>query len=157
MRRDYFNLEIEDVDWLDGEGDPVKPRVTIDFDGPDSTLRSRLTGHDDVPLSGDETDAAFRLRTAIDDPDAEGVFSLTNRVTGEFVLEVNEDSETVMDFVRAARRYGESEPDDDSRYQIRVTIEDEEVVTYDKHTFLVYNEAGNLLRKHSLIPSGVEL
>lgn len=157
MRRDYFSLEIEAIDWLDGEGDPEKPRVTIDFDGPDSTLRSRLSGHDDVPLSADETDAAYRLRTALDDPDAEGVFSLTNRVTGEFVLELNQDADTVMEFVRAARRYGENQPDEDTRYQIRVSIEGEEVVTYDKSVFLVYNEEGNLLRKHSLIPSGVEL
>ncbi len=157
MRRDYFSLAIEDVEWLDGEGDPRKPRVVIDFDGPDSTLRTRLTGHDDVPLSADETDAAYRLRTPLDDPDAEGVVSLTNRVTGEFVLELNEDADTVMSFVRAARRYGEEEPDDDARYQIRVEIEGEEVVTYDKRTFLVYNDEGNLLRKHSLIPSGVEL
>jgi hypothetical protein len=157
MRRDYFGLEIEAIDWLDGEGTPEKPRVAIDFDGPDSTLRTRLTGHDDVPLSADETDAAFRLRTALDDPDARGVFSLTNRVTGEFVLELNEDADAVMEFVRAARRYGERTPDDDTRYQVRVSIEGEEVVTYDKATFLVYNEDGNLLRKHSLIPSGVEL
>jgi hypothetical protein len=30
-------------------------------------------------------------------------------------------------------------------------------VEYDKSTFLVYNDEGNLLRQHSLIPSGVEL
>ncbi len=157
MRRDYFSLQIEAIDWVDTEGDPEKPRVTIDFDGPESTLRSRLTGHEDIPLDADETDAAFRLRTALDDPDAAGVFSLTNRVTGEFVLELNRDAETVMNFVRAARRYGEERPDDDTRYQITVRIDEDEVVTYDKATFLVYNDGGNLLRKHSLIPSGVEL
>lgn len=157
MRRDYFSLDIGNVDWLDGEGDPELPRVTIDFEGPESTLRSRLTGHDDVPLSASETDIAYRLQTALDDPDAEGVVSLTNRVTGDFVLELNEDADTVMTFIRAARRYGEQVSDDDTRYQIRITIEGEKVVTYDKSTFLVYDNDGNLLRNHSLIPSGVEL
>jgi hypothetical protein len=30
-------------------------------------------------------------------------------------------------------------------------------VEYEKSTFLVYNDQGDLLRTHSLIPSGVEL
>jgi len=157
MRRDYFDLETENVDWLDGDGDPEKPRVTIDFGGPAARLRERLTGNGDVPLEAAETDAGFRLQGSLDDPDAEGVFSVTNRVTGDFVLELNESVEDVMRFIRAARRYGEAETDDDARYQIRVRIDGEEVVTYDKRTFLVYNDEGNLLRKHSLIPSGVEL
>jgi hypothetical protein len=158
MRRDYFSLEIGNVDWLDGDGDPELPRVTIDFEGPAATLRSRLSGHDDdVPLSAEETDVAFRLQTALDEAEAEGVVSITNRVTGDFVLELNETADVVTRFVQAARRYGEDSPDDDVRYQVRITIEGDEVVTYDKRTFLVYNSEGNLLRKHSLIPSGVEL
>lgn len=156
MRRDYFSLDIGNVDWLDGEGDPEKPRVTIDFEGPAQTLRTRLTGTDDEHLDAAETDAAFRLQPASDDGD-EGVFGLTNRLTGEFILELNEDVDTVMEFIRAARRYGEAVPDADSWYQVRIRIDDEEVVTYDKRTFLVYDDEGNLLRKDSLIPSGVEL
>jgi hypothetical protein len=157
MRRDYFSLEIANVDWLDGESDPQLPRVTIDFEGPTATLRSRLTGQaDDVLLDAEETDATFRLQTPLDDADAEGVVSLTNRVTGDFVLELNETADTVLRFIRAARRYGE-QMSEDARYRIRITIDGDEVVTYDKTTFLVYNKDGNLLRKHSLIPSGVEL
>lgn len=157
MRRDYFSLEIGNVDWLDGHGDPEKPRVTIDFKGPAKSLRSRLTGIDDEHLEAKETDAAFRLQPSAGEDDGEGVFGLTNRLTGEFILELNEDVETVMQFIRAARRYGESVPDDDSWYQIRIRIGDDSVITYDKRTFLVYDDDGNLLRKDSLIPSGVEL
>jgi hypothetical protein len=158
MRRDYFNLEIGNVDWLDGSGEPELPRVTIDFEGPAATLQSRLSGHDDdVPLSAEETDVAFRLQTALDADDAEGVVSITNRVTGDFVLELNEEAATVTTFVQAARRYAEQSADDDVRYQVRISIEGDEVVTYDKRTLLVYDKDGNLLRQHSLIPSGVEL
>lgn len=157
MRRDYFDLEIDNVDWLDGRGDPEKPRVTIDFEGPVARMRSRLTGTDDERLEAGETDAAYRLQDPLDEDDAEGVFSLTDRVTGDFVLELNERSEDVMRFIRAARRYEEATPDPDSSYQIRVRIDGDPAVTYDKRTFLVYDEEGNLLREHSLIPSGVEL
>ncbi|MGM0399480.1 MAG: DUF5793 family protein, partial [Halobacteriota archaeon] len=42
MRRDYFTLSVSNVDWVDGEGDPRLPTVEIDFQGPESTLRSRF-------------------------------------------------------------------------------------------------------------------
>jgi hypothetical protein len=156
MRRDYFGLEIADTDWLEGDADPTRPRLVIEFDGPESTLRERLTGHGDDPLSARETDAVFRLKTPLDDPDAEGVFSLTNRLTGDFVLELDEDADGLVEFVRAARAYGEHAPDD-ARYEVVVAVDGEQVVAYEKRTLLVYDDDGNLLRNHSLIPSGVEL
>lgn len=156
MRRDYFSLDIGNVDWLDGDGDPEKPRVTISFEGPAQTLRSRLTGIDDEHLDAGETDAAFRLQPGAGESE-EGVFGLTNRLTGEFILELNEEAATVMEFIKAARRYGQAVPDADSWYRIRIRIDDEDVITYEKRTFLVYDDEGNLLRKDSLIPSGVEL
>jgi hypothetical protein len=156
MRRDYFSLEVSNADWLDGEGDPEKPRVTITFEGPAQTLRSRLKGIEGDVLEAGETDAAYRFHED-EEGEASGVFGLTNRVTGEFILEVNEDPDTVTQFIQAARRYGERVSDGDSRYEIRIQIDGEEVATYEKRTFLVYNQEGNLLRKESLIPSGVEL
>ncbi|GAA0677493.1 DUF5793 family protein [Natronoarchaeum mannanilyticum] len=156
MRRDYFTLEVSNVDWVEDDGEPAKPTVRIDFEGPASTLRERLTGTDDELLDADQTDVAYRLQTSLDD-DATGVVSVTNRITGDFVLELNEDADDVLKFIRAARRYGEHDPDSDGRYGVRIHIEGDELVTYDKRTFLVYNEEGNLLRNHSLIPSGVEL
>lgn len=155
MRRDYFSLEVSNIDRLD-DGDPEKPLVTIEFGGPAQTLRSRLTGIDDEPLSAEETDAALRLQ-ADEDGETTGVFSLTNRVTGDFVLELNVDADEILRFIAAARRYGERVSEADGRYQLQILIDDEAVATFDKRTFLVYDEAGNLLRKDSLIPSGVEL
>jgi len=157
MRRDYFTLAVSDVDWVDEGGTPAKPTVRIDFDGPASTLREGLTGADDEFLDADGTDVAFRLQSPIDDPDATGVVSVTNRVTGDFILELNEDADDVLAFIRAARRYGEESAADDGRYEVRIHVDGEELVVYDKRTFLVYNSEGNLLRQHSLIPSGVEL
>lgn len=156
MRRDYFTLEVENIDWVD-EGEPAQPQVTIDFEGPATTLRERLTGMNDELLDASETDVAFRLQTPLEDDDAAGVVSVTNRTTGDFVLELNEDADDVLKFIRAARRYGEHDPDTDGRYEVKIRIDGENLVTYDKRTFLVYNDEGNLLRKHSLIPSGVEL
>jgi len=157
MRRDYFTLEAENIDWIDDDGEPAQPQVTIDFDGPGTTLRERLTDVDGDLLAAEETDVAFRLQSPPDAEDATGVISVTNRTTGDFVLELNEDADDVLTFIRAARRYGEHDPDTDGRYGVTLRIDGEEILSYDKRTFLVYNDEGNLLRKHSLIPSGVEL
>lgn len=157
MRRDYFELDVENVNWVDEGGDPEKPTVHIDFRGPEDTFRKRLTGADDELLVAGETDVAFRLQDPVNDPDAAGVVGVTNRITGDFILELNEDAEDVLKFIRAAREYGQATSDREGRYRVNISIEGEAVVTYEKSTFLVYNNEGNLIRRESLIPSGVEL
>ncbi len=153
MRRDYFELAVENVDWVDAGDDPAKPTVYIDFHGPEEMLRDRLTDDDGDPLDAAETDVSFRLHGDRDDDETDGVVAVTNRLTGDFVLELNETAPDVLRFIRAAREYG----GDDGRYRVEIAIDGEPVVAYEKRTFLVYDADGNLLRGDSLIPSGVEL
>lgn len=149
MRRDYFTLEASNLD------SPGIPTVSIDFEGPADELVDRLTDADGTPLSPDEVDVAYRLQGPIaESPD--GVVAVTNRVTGEFVLELNADSTDVLRFVDAAREHG-SEADEQHRYRIRVDVDGERLLEAEKGTFLVYDADGGLVRHHSLIPSGVEL
>ncbi|MCO8247010.1 MULTISPECIES: DUF5793 family protein [unclassified Haladaptatus] len=157
MRRDYFTLNVENIDWVETGGTPQKPTVIIDFEGPSATLRERLTGPSGDLLDAGETDVTFRLQASLDDPSATGVVSVTNRTTGDFILELNEDADDVLRFIRAARAYGDETDESNGRYHVDIAINGDHVVEYDKSTFLVYNDAGNLLRQHSLIPSGVEL
>ena len=156
MRRDYFTLEVRNVDWVEDGDEAKKPTVIIDFEGPSSTLRERLTGTDDDLLDAEETDVAFRLQGPMDG-DAAGVVSVTNRITGDFVLELNQDADDVLKFITAAREYGKESGDMDGQYHVEISINGDDLAEYDKSTFLVYNNEGNLLRQHSLIPSGVEL
>jgi hypothetical protein len=157
MRRDYFKLAVEQVDWVDTDADPAKPHVYIDFRGPEGLLRERLTGTDGELLDTEETDVAFRLQSDHErDPDASGVVGVTNRHTGDFVLELNESAGDVLRFIRAAREYGRAS-DGDGRYRVEIEADGEPLVAYEKETFLVYDAGGNLLRRESLIPSGVEL
>ena len=156
MRREHFTLDVSNVDWVETDGEPTKPSVSIDFTGPATDLRKRLTGPDGDVLDASETDVALRLQDPLGN-DATGVVSVTNRITGEYVIELNEDAHDVLTFIRAARGYGEDTADEEGRYEVEVTLDGEPFVTFDKQMFLVYDEAGNLLRQHSLIPSGVEL
>jgi len=157
MRRDHFELEAHNIDWVETGEQPAEPKVVIDFNGPKETLTDRLTDATGTLLDASETDVAFRLQDPLDDPDAAGVVSVTDRVTGDFLLELNEEADDVLRFVRAAREYGQSTDDDGGRYSVVIRIDGETLATYSKSTFLVYDANGSLLRSKSLIPSGVEL
>lgn len=157
MRRDYFELDVTNIDWVDEDGDPSKPNVVIEFTGPTVDLRNRLTDHDDNLLDADGTDVTFRLTDDVEDSNARGVVAVTNRLTGDFVLELNQEASDVLQFIRAARRYGEATDDGDGRYRVELRVDGDTLTVYEKSTFLVYSADGDLLRSHSLIPSGVEL
>lgn len=153
MRRDYFTLEVRDLEWVEEDGEPARPTVIIDFEGPASLLRDRISPD---PPDETEIDVSFRFQSDVDEDDASGVVSVTDRLTGEYILELNTAAEKVFDFIRTAREFGDRSGEDD-RYGIEIRIGGDSVTTYDKRTFLVYTREGNLLREQSLIPSGVEL
>jgi len=140
MRREHFTLQSPNV-----AADP--PTFVVTYDGPVSELTDRLEGGD---LSGGDTDAAFRLQDPVEADNATGVFSLTRRLTGEYLLEANTGSSGILGLVDAAR-------EEDGSYRIRLEHRGDDDLVLDKETLLVYDASGNLLRHHSLIPGGVEL
>lgn len=156
MRRDYFELDVTNVDWVEADGEPRQPLVEIEFSGPSDTLRERLSDADGELLAEADVDVAFRLQEPLTgDDDTPGVVAVTNRITGEYVLELNERAADVLQFIDAAREFGET--DGTSSYRVVVAIDTEQLVEYEKETFLVYDADGDFLREESLIPPGVEL
>jgi hypothetical protein len=153
MRRENFDVHVSNTEWVGSGDEPSKPTVAIEFDGPSERLRSRLAGTEGTVVAADETDVNYRFHA---DSEGGGVLSITNRITGDFVLELNADADGVLAFIRAARAYGEH-TDEDGRYRITVQQDDERLLAHEKSTFLVYDDEGNLIRQHSLIPGGVEL
>jgi len=149
MRRDHFTVVSESLDPAAAE----KPTLDIQYDGPEETLTGQLTERGDDLVEASHIDAAFRLQEDPDSDDAEGVFSLTHRITGEYLLECNAAVDAILSLVTAARDAAE----DDDSYRIRIHREDGEPITFDLDALLVYGADGDLLRKRSLIPSGVEL
>jgi hypothetical protein len=147
MRRDYVTLNVRHV----GRDDETLPTVVLTVDEQTETLEQRLVTADGDGIEADRLDVVFRLKGPVED-DATGVFSLSDRITGEFVLEVNADAADVLDLVDGART-----DDADGRYRVVVRHDGEDVTTYEKRMLLVYDGEGGLLRGHSLIPSGVEL
>ena len=155
MRRDYFTLEARNLEWVE-EDRPECPTVHIDFRGPETDLREGFMRNDGAVLSAEETDVSFRLQGDPDDEDTTGVVAVTNRITGDFIFEINASAVDVFRFIDAARRFAD-ETEADSSYRVELYLDGEEFVTYEKDTFLVYTSDGALMRSRSLIPGGVEL
>jgi hypothetical protein len=151
MRRDYFTLTVDGVEGSEA----ARPVVTVTYEGPTEQLESRLQ-KDSTLLDDEEVDVAYRLQDALDADDPAGVVALADRVTGEYVFELNADADDVFDFVDAAREFGDAS-DTETRYRIVLETDDDHLAVYDKSTLLVYDADGNLLRSKSLIPSGVEI
>ncbi len=145
MRRDHFTLAIEN----DDAGVAEPPSLVLTYEGPAGNLTARLAAGGDLP-DGNDVDASYRLQDPIDAEDATGVFGLTRRLTGEYLIETQADAGTVDSLVGAARDGGGS-------YRIRIERTGADEVVLEKETLLVYDADGNLLRKDSLIPSGIEL
>ncbi|PSQ33267.1 hypothetical protein BRD09_01505 [Halobacteriales archaeon SW_10_68_16] len=143
MRRDHFTLTVDDA------GEEAPPSLVLSYDGPAGELTERLTAEGSVP-EGEDVDPAFRLQESADADDARGVFSLTRRLTGEYLLEAVAEVSAVRSLVDAARAWGDT-------YRIRIERPDAEAVVLESGTLLVYDADGNLRRTDSLIPSGVEL
>ena len=155
MRREQFSLEVSNVGWLEADGEPSVPTLTVTFDGSAAELAARIEDAGGELLDAGETDVTVRLHGGLDDDAADGVVAVTDRVTGDYGFEFNVAVDDVLAFTKAARRYAER-TDDGTRYRIRL-VADDEVTTYEKETLLVYSDDGELLRQHSLIPSGVEI
>jgi hypothetical protein len=158
MRREHLELTASGVGWVETDGEPEKPTVHIDATATEAAnlLADRLTDADESVLAAADMDIAVRLLEHPEDEETTGVVSVTDRLTGEFILELNENADDVLSFITAARKYGE-QSDADGRYAVHITADGETLAEFEKTTFLVYNEDGDLLRRHSLIPSGVEL
>lgn len=144
MRREHFTAAVRDAE-------TGVPALRIESDGPDDGIASRFTDAGGNQFAAEDIDAALRLQDPPEENDATGVFSLTHRLTGEYLLEVNVPATEVLSLAQTACE------DDDGSYRVHVDCGSGDAVDYDLTALFVYNRDGELLRQRSLIPSGVEL
>jgi hypothetical protein len=146
MRRDHFTLTAAHTD---PSTDGV-PTLVLRYTGPGGNLTARLESETGQLPDGSDIDAAFRLQTPLEADDAGGVFSVSRRLTGEYVFEATAAAADIFDVVRAAREAADE-------YSLRIERPDGSPITMRLETLLVYDQSGELLRQQSLIPGGVEL
>ncbi|WP_181692519.1 DUF5793 family protein [Natronomonas sp. LN261] len=148
MRRDYFTLEAAGVT----ADEPDQPVISVAYEGPTEEFEERLQ-RGGGRLDGEAVDVTYRLRDPLEAETPMGVFAVSDRVTGEYVLELNAEAEPIIAVTDAAGGEAES-----GQYRLVIETDDgTRLAAYDKSTLLVYDGDGELLRERSLIPSGVEI
>ncbi|MFB6109866.1 MAG: DUF5793 family protein [Halodesulfurarchaeum sp.] len=156
MHREDFTLQTTNVEAESGGETQPLPTIRLAYDGPQSDLRAALEGADGTVLSEDEVDVSLRLQGPIDDRDPDGVLAVTDRVTGDYVCELNVDARDIFEFLAAAKRRAEA-VDGTPKYRIQLAAEGHPIRTYETDTFLVYTRDGTLRESESLLPGGVQL
>lgn len=156
MHCDTYEMELGSVEESESAATPPCPSLSITVSDCVDTLRERLTGATDDVLTEEAIDVAFRRRSVGKASESEGVLSLTNRTTGEYILELDTPETLIRDVVRGARRYAAG-TDTNGQYTLRLQSDRERFSVWKKRTLLVYSQDGTLLRHRSLIPKGIEI
>lgn len=132
------------------------PKLSLQCSEAEVALEERMMRSRCSQFSSDQIDVTFRYQTPVNAHDPQGVLAISNNVTGDFILEVETPATTIQDFVGATCRWGDV-TGRASTFQVRLECEDEEVASFEKRVFLVYNSDGTLLRHCSLIPIEIEI
>lgn len=156
MHRREFTVAMRHVEPGSGAETAPLPTLRLQYDGPESTLRSALEGADGTHLSESDIDVSIRLTEAFEDDAQTGVLAVSERLTGDFVCELNVDARRVFDFLAAVTRRAAA-VNGPPKYRIQFVAQTTPIRTYEMDTFLVYTEGGELQESESLLPNGVQL
>jgi len=156
MRREEFSLETRHVEPEQGAATAPLPTLRLDFDGSAAELRSAFQGADGQPLSEEDIELSLRLTSDFEKPDPDGVLAVTNRLTGDFICELNVRAKEIFEFLAAAKRRG-SAVEGSPKYRVQFFTKGNPIRTAELDTLLVYTKAGDLRESESLLPSSVEL
>lgn len=155
MQRDTFRMDVGKTGWLAAGGQSEQPVLNLYFDGPRTRLKELLTSRLRDDISAEELDVSFRFLSPASEADT-GVFSLSDRVTGDFILECEGAADSIRTFVQTVGEYA-NRSGRDAQYEVQIRADTNVVASFEKELLLVYNADGTLLRHASLIPSGVEM
>lgn len=154
MDREQLSITVQHTD--EGDTDSSKqPLLCITCHGPASDLNDALPTPDGE-ISGECIDVAVRLQPPVENEPERAVLSLSQRVTGQFILEAPLKTPRLWEFIDAANQYAAA-VNTEHCFSLRVQTHDEHVAIHDKRTLLVYDSNGVLLRTQSLIPHSIEI
>ena len=156
MGEEDCTLETRYGDRAETGGPPTKPTLVIRFDGSSSDLQDRLESPEAGRSYPNELDVAFRLRSPHGDSGTRGVLTISNRLTGEHILELEPDSELISDLVDTVHGYAD-ETGKEVQYYVDLQSDEGTVWDCENQVLLVRASDGNLLRHRSLIPTWFEI
>lgn len=157
MERTEFTVEVSHTEGDETDPDPQaeQPTLHIQFDGSTAKLRELLSERLREGMDATEIDISYRSSQRTDHPNA-GVLTLSDRVTGAPILEVEAAPDLIASVVQTVRANAEHSGGD-ARYQLEIGTDATILTTFERELLLVYDADGTLRRRVSLIPSGVEI
>jgi len=155
MERSQFTVRIAASESPTNDSGIDQPTLCLEFDGTADRLYEHLSSRLRDDLSGDEVDVSFRTVATTDQTDT-GMVTLSDRITGAYILEVKMPTETVIEFVQDVRTYA-GESGQDPRYTVQIRAEEKTITTFEQELLLVYDSDGTLRRHASLIPNDTEV
>jgi hypothetical protein len=151
-------MQREQVRQSDGDAGAThsdRPTLVIQFDGSSDHLYEELTARLRENTSAEDIEVSFRFLGDGDDAET-GVLALTDRVTGDYILECDGDPRTIQELIRAVREDTEY-IDESAQYTVQIRSTTDRLTHFAKELLLVYDADGTLLRHRSLIPSDIEI
>jgi hypothetical protein len=155
MQREELSLEVGHTGWIASGRGPEQPWLVIEYDGEASTFIERFRQPGAGLYAGSDLDLFYRYQPSVHAPPGGGVFAVSDRVTGDFLLEITASAGRIERFVRAMRQYAEL-TDSDPTYRVKLWT-DTQVADFEKEVFLVYSPERGLIRQRSLIPDWIEM
>ena len=155
MQGDQFTIGFTTTELTVTGADSGQPVLRLSFDGSRGSLQELLRERLRDDISEEAVDVSFRSLSPIDKM-GEGVLSLSDRVTGAYVLEIRTQREPILEFVHSVREYADR-TGHEAAYRIVMQANAETVTVFEKTLLLVYDANGTLRRHASLIPSDIEL
>jgi len=155
MERSQFTVCTSTSESSTNDSGPDQPTLCLEFDGTADRLHEHLSSRLRNDLSGDEVDVSFRAVATPDQTDS-GVVTLSDRITGAYILESKTPTETVTEFVQDVRTYA-GHSGQDPRYTVQIRAEEKTITAFEQELLLVYDSDGTLRRHASLIPNDTEV
>lgn len=151
----HWDLHTSHTGWIETGGTPLTPVLHLQFGGHSEELIDQMSKTGTGNEYPEDIDIAFQLRTSPDDSNATGVLAVSDRLTGEYLLELEVATERIFAFVRCVHEYADA-TGDEVEYIVSLDAEDGTAMEFQKNVLLVRMTDGELYRSRSLIPPWVE-
>ena len=154
MSSDRWRLGTRHADSIENGDLPMRPELVFQFDGDYETLIDQLPNTGTGGDYPEEIDVTFQLHSAVDDSDR-GTLALSDRTTGEYLIEMEVSANRIFEFVLSVHQYADK-VGNEGEYGVTFEAENGTAMEYIVEPLLVYQMDGELYRSRSLIPTWVE-
>jgi hypothetical protein len=156
MWRDNLTAKLTNTNWISTDHPPEQPCININYGGPINHLEDQLQQPDGRRYTSSDFDVNYRFQETKHPESTGGVLSITDRISGEYILEADAYTDRIGTFIHAVNRYADV-TGHTPQYRIVIQASENQVASFEKNGFLVYSSEGQLLRDRSLIPDSVEI